>query len=125
MLQITFFLLQRAGEWGQKHCRSSVKGGMAIGPHAGTLFFVKHSSAITMRALPDNDFRGHGMRPGMFHGDDRLALLSPEGSLAFLGLIAIGFRKVPPRADLNNRFLSFIADYRRTQPKSEGVLNDV
>jgi hypothetical protein len=31
-LQITFFLLQRAGEWGQKHCRSSVRGEIAMGP---------------------------------------------------------------------------------------------
>lgn len=37
-LQITFFLIQLVGEWGQKHCRSSVRGEMAIGPCAGTLF---------------------------------------------------------------------------------------
>lgn len=46
--------------------------------------FVKHSARITVQALPDNDLRRHGMRPGMFHGDDRLGLLSP-GSLVFLG----------------------------------------
>ena len=46
--------------------------------------FVKHSAWITAEALPGNDSRRHGMRPGMFRGDDRLGLLLPEGSLFFL-----------------------------------------
>lgn len=83
-LQITFFLLQRAGEWGQKRCHSPGRGRNGDRATRRHPVFVKHSARITAQALPGNEFRRHSMRHGMFHGDGRLGLLSPEGSLVFL-----------------------------------------
>jgi hypothetical protein len=46
--------------------------------------FVKHSAWLTAQAFSGKDYRRRGVCCGMFHGDDRLGLLAPEGSLVFL-----------------------------------------